>query len=63
MEKLRRRATEFGCGTIVCSIDDDDYTTEFSRDNWSYLKVGIMIRADNGALLHYVEADEDFEPV
>jgi hypothetical protein len=50
-------------GTIVCSIDDDEYTSEFPKDEWGYLKVGILIRADNGALIHYVEADEDFQSV
>jgi len=49
-------------GTIVCSMDDGEYTQAFPKDEWDYLKVGILIKADNGALIHYVEADEDLQP-
>jgi hypothetical protein len=50
-------------GTIVCSIDDGEYSSGFPRDEWDYLKVGVLIKADNGALIHYIEADEDFQSV
>ena len=48
-------------GTVVCSIDDEEYTLEFPRNVWSYMKIGILIEADNGSLFHYVEPNEDFE--
>jgi hypothetical protein len=48
-------------GTVVCSIDHDEYTPEHSRDHWSYLKAGVMIHCDQAGLIHYVAPEDDFE--
>ena len=48
-------------GVVVCSIDSDEYTPEFSREQWSYLGVGVMIQFANYGLVHYTEPDKDFE--
>jgi hypothetical protein len=40
-------------GTIVFSIDTNEYSNEFPKTQWSYLKKGVMIRTDKGALIHY----------
>jgi len=48
-------------GTVVCAIDNDEYTLSFPKTEWGYLKTGIVIKSDNGSLFHYAEADEDFE--
>jgi hypothetical protein len=48
-------------GIVVCSIDTDDYTPEFPRDQWGYLGTGVMIQFTNYGLVHYTEPDEDLE--
>jgi hypothetical protein len=50
-------------GTVVCSIDTGEFTSEYPEAEWGYLKSGVMVRADNGGLFHYRETDEDFEPL
>ena len=50
-------------GTVVCSIDTNEFTSDFPKENWDYLKSGILIEMDRGELFHYPELDEDFEPV
>jgi hypothetical protein len=48
-------------GTIVCSIDDDTYSEDFSREHWAAKGNGVVIKADDGRIFHYGEPDEDFE--
>jgi hypothetical protein len=48
-------------GTVVCSIDDDKFTSEFPRSEWNYLKSGFLVRTDDGELFHYEKPDEDFK--
>ena len=50
-------------GTVVCSIDTDEFTADFPRSEWAYLERGVLIRADGGGLFHYTEPDEDFERI
>jgi len=51
-----------GCyGVVVCSMDTDEYSEEFSKENWAYLKSGILISSDNAGLIHYMEPNEDLE--
>ena len=40
-------------GTIVFSIDTNEYSNEFPKTQWSYLKKGVMIKTDKDALIHY----------
>jgi len=40
-------------GTIVFSIDTDEYTEEFKKEEWEYLKNGVMVKTDEGTLIHY----------
>lgn len=44
-------------GVVVFSVDSDDYSDEFPRDEWAYLKSGVMVKADNGALIHLAYSD------
>ena len=39
-------------GTVVFSIDSNEFSNEFPKRNWEYLKAGIMVKTDNGALVH-----------
>jgi len=48
-------------GTIVCSIDDDSYSEAFPREHWAFKERGVVVRADDGRVFHYDDADEDFE--
>jgi len=57
----RVRLWESMFGTIVCSIDDDEYTPEFSRADWGHVGHGVVIKADDGQIFHYEEPDEDLE--
>jgi hypothetical protein len=50
-------------GTVVCSIESDEFTKEFPRSDWGYLKSGIVIETDSGEVFHYTDADEDLELV
>ena len=48
-------------GVVVCSIDADDYTAEHPKEQWSYLKIGVMIEFPRYGLIHFVEPDEGLE--
>jgi hypothetical protein len=42
-------------------LDDDQYSAEFSRENWVYKGRGVVVKADDARIFYYDEADEDFE--
>jgi len=48
-------------GVVVCSIDDGEYSPEFTRESWGFKERGVVIRADNGEIFYYDEPDEDLE--
>ena len=50
-------------GTIMCSIDAGEYSTDYPEAEWSYLKSGVLIKSDTLGLFHYTEPDEHFEVV
>jgi len=51
-----------GCiGIVVCSIDDDEYTTDYTKEDWDYLKEGILIDSDAAGLIHYTEPEDEFK--
>lgn len=51
-----------GCfGTVVCSIDDGEYTPEHSRDHWAYLKSGVLINSSKTGLIHFIAPEDSFE--
>ena len=56
-DKVRIDPTCFG--VVVCSIDTNEYSAEHPREQWAYLKFGIMIDTDCAGLVHYTEPDED----
>lgn len=45
---------------VVFSIDTNEYSDEFPKAQWEYLKKGVMVRTEKGALIH-VEDWEDLE--
>ncbi|MBP0581646.1 MULTISPECIES: hypothetical protein [Labrys] len=49
-------------GVVVLSIDTNEFTPEFKREDWSgFLEHGVMIRFEKWGLIHYIESDEDLE--
>ena len=50
-------------GTVVASIDDDEYTPEYSRESWSYLMTGVLINSSQikSGLIHYEAPEDSFE--
>jgi hypothetical protein len=40
-------------GTIVFSIDSNEYSDGFPKKEWEYLKTGVMVKTDAGALVHF----------
>ena len=46
-------------GVVVCSMDTDEYSASYTKDQWSYLKTGIMVESKRMGLVHYEEPDED----
>jgi hypothetical protein len=47
--------------TVVCSIDDHQYTPEYPKEEWAYLKHGVLIKSDQAGLIHYIEPEPSFE--
>jgi hypothetical protein len=51
-----------GCfGVVVCSIDTDEYSEKYPKEQWSYLQNGAMFETDCVGLVHQIEPDEDLE--
>ena len=51
-----------GCdGELVCSIEDDEYAPQHSREDWAYLKTGVLIRSSQTRLIHYTAPEDSFE--
>lgn len=52
---------EGNLGEVVCSIDTGEYSEDYTFNEWSYLKEGILIMSDNAGLIHKVSSDEDLK--
>lgn len=48
-------------GVVVCSIDADEYTSDYPKTQWSYLKRGILIDFEKYGLIHYEMPDPEIE--
>jgi hypothetical protein len=44
-------------GKVVCSIDTEEYSTEYPREEWSYLKRGILVESSQAGLIHYPKSE------
>jgi hypothetical protein len=42
-------------GTVVCSIDTNEYSDEYPKAEWGYLNRGVLIRFPLRGLIHYEE--------
>jgi hypothetical protein len=41
----------------VFSVAADEYSDEFSKDEWTWLKRGVMVKTENNALIHLAYSD------
>lgn len=46
-------------GTVVCDIDHGQFDPSFPREEWAYLKEGIIVHFDEFGLIHYKESRID----
>ena len=50
-----------GCtGEVVCSFDTDEYGPSYPKEEWAYLKTGVLILGDKTGLIHYVAVEPGF---
>jgi hypothetical protein len=51
-----------GChGIVVFSIDSEEYSSEYPKEHWQYLKRGVMIDTEVAGLIYYEEPEEEME--
>ena len=50
-------------GVVVFSIDMDEFSAEFPKEQWQYLGRGIMVRSEQAGLVHLSEGDEDVQVI
>jgi hypothetical protein len=48
-------------GTVVCLLGSREFSKDYPKTEWGYLKSGILIKTDSGEVFHYPELDEDVE--
>lgn len=56
-DKVKLGADHFG--RVVCSIDLGQFSDEHPREQWGYLKRGVMIEFSEFGLIYYAEPDPD----
>lgn len=44
-------------GTVVCSIDTDEYSATYPKEQWAYLGRGVVILSEKAGLVHYSEPE------
>jgi hypothetical protein len=46
-------------GTVVASMDTNEYSDAHPKEQWGYLKKGVMIDTEFGGLVHYTEPNQE----
>jgi hypothetical protein len=49
----RVRVTNGDTGTVIASMDTDEYGPEATKENWAHMGEGILVRTDRGALVQF----------
>jgi hypothetical protein len=57
----RVRADGDPTGLIVCCFDTGEYSPEFPKADWEYLRQGCLVSSSKYGLVHWLEADEDLK--
>jgi hypothetical protein len=52
----RVRITNGDTGTVIASMDTDEYGSEATKENWAHMGAGILVRTDRGALVQFDDA-------
>jgi hypothetical protein len=47
-------------GIVVASIDTDEFTVDFPKSDWAYLRSGVLIQSNKAGLIHYLEPEPSF---
>lgn len=50
-------------GTVVFSIDTDEFAPDFPKSKWGYLERGIMVETEQAGLTWLTEPDEDTQVI
>ncbi len=51
-----------GCeGVVVCSVDTGQYSSNYPKIEWEYLRSGVLFETDKAGLVHYLHSNEDLE--
>jgi hypothetical protein len=48
-------------GTVIFSIDTDEYSPENPREQWGYLGSGVGIHFEAYGIIHYQSPEEDLK--
>lgn len=48
-------------GTVVCSIDRNEYVAEHPKEKWSYLGSGVVVEFPKYGVIHYEEPEDDLQ--
>jgi hypothetical protein len=48
-------------GVVVFSLDTDEFSPDFPKDDWAYLGPGVMVQLDGGTLVFLDAPDEHTE--
>lgn len=48
-------------GEIVCSLDTCEFSPQFPRSEWEYLKNGVLINFPRYGLIHYQHAEPELK--
>ena len=48
-------------GTVVCSLDTQEFSDQYPVDQWRYLKNGVPIHSTQTGLIHYLDPEPTFQ--
>jgi hypothetical protein len=43
-------------GIVVAQLDQNEFTPEYPREQWSYLERGVMVETEEVGLVHFPDA-------
>lgn len=48
-------------GIVVCSIDTEEYSDEYPKEEWCYLEKGVLIKFPIHGLIHFEEPESELQ--
>ena len=54
----RVRLGESEDGVVVCSLDTDEFSDRYPRQEWLMLRRGILVEFENLGLIHYADPED-----